>query len=214
MRNPEEALTIETYDKIAPQWNNAYNDTFFWREAMIKFSALLSRPLSRVIDIGCGSARDADLIRMQGFTYVGVDLSGGMLREAVNKCRDRGNSHSRFARMNMCRIGFRPSTFHGFWAAASLIHIPKRNMGVVLSEISSVVVQNGIGFIAMKAGTGEEVQVGKFSDDRRFVALYSPAEFIEILESKGMEVIDFHLDQREAESRNVRWLTYFVKVWK
>ena len=119
-----------------------------------------------------------------------------------------------FRKMNMYNLSFPAGSFDGFWAAASLLHIPKRNVATVLEQIKKVVKYGGVGFFAVKEGEDERMVKGSVEGDERFFAFYKEDEFLKLLQENGFEVLEHSRDMREYNpSRNLTvWLLYFVKV--
>ena len=116
----------------------------------------------------------------------------------------------------MYELGFQSGCFDGFWAAASLLHIPKSQIAKPLAEIKRVVKQGGIGFIAIREGYTEEmvIRMRDICSDSRFYAFYHQDEFCQLLQENGFEVLKKYRDLREYVKnpvpRNV-WLTFFVR---
>ena len=200
--SPEELETLKTYKEIALLWNGKHPNMDFWRSEFEKFQRFL--PKKKIIDIGCGSGRDATLFVSAGYEYTGIDLSDDMLTVAKELVPE-----ATFLNMNMYSLNFPDRCFDGFWATASLLHIPKKNIGIVLREIKRVVSVGGVGFIAMKEGKGEGMV------DRRFFALYTLEEFREVLEKENFTVVEQLRENRDYGSSRgglVPMLLYFVKV--
>ena len=210
MRNfrlsPEEQQTLESYKKIADARGKTHADQEFWRAEFEKFKKLL--PSGTVVDIGCGSGRDALLLAKE-YDYVGIDASDEMLSGARELVPDTD-----FRIMDMYSLNFSSRSIDGFWATASLLHIPKRNLDRVLREIRRVTKQGGIGFIAMKEGTGERMVRGPFEGDERFFAFYQLQEFTNLLEINGFGVVESSRDVHEYNQpkNQTVWLLYFVRV--
>lgn len=196
--SPEERKTLEAYKIIAFDRNTTHGNPDFWRPEFEKFRGLL--PQGLILDIGCGAGRDALLFEQEKYKYIGVDLSEDMLRQARIIAPT-----SIFLSMNMYNLGFAKHSFDGFWAAASLLHVPKNNIRDILAEIRRVVKSNGIGFISLKYGV-EEKMVLESSGTERFFSFYTLNEFIFILVENGFDLLEFQ------QSRNYVWLTYLVKV--
>ncbi len=207
MLSPEELKTLKSYKKIAKARQKKCADPNFWRSEFEKFRKLL--PSGKVVDIGCGSGRDALLFTQGGYEYIGIDLSKEMLAGAKKLV-----PNADFQKMDMYAMNFPSQNFDGFWAAASLLHIPKRNVGKVLQEIKRVIKSGGIGFFAMKEGKGEKMVQGPYKEDERFFSFWQEDEFLKILQENGFEVLEHTKDAREYNPpKNITiWLLYFVRV--
>lgn len=171
------------------------------------------------MEVGCGAGRDALLFKEHGFyQYIGIDASPEMLAEAR-----RLVSGIIFLEMNMYSLNFEENFFDGFWAVASLLHIPKRKVfgvfqrriDIVLGQIRKVVRKNGVGFIAMKEGDGEKKVYNK-EGNPKFVVFYKEEEFKKILEENKFEIIKSSRYSKIINSVSVDkvYLNYFVRVKK
>ena len=207
--SPQELETIAAYQRIAHARAQQRNDPQWWSAGFQHFTRTL--PSGRILDVGCGHAQNASIFATYGYRYIGIDISPAMLALARQY-----EPHAMFARMNMHQLGFSDACFDGFWAAASLLHIPKSQVTRPLKEIKRVVRQRGIGFICLREGDTEEMVIKNLRGDNRFYAFYRQEEFCRILAENGFEVIGAGRDLREfnatepKDTHNV-WLTFFVR---
>jgi ADP-ribose pyrophosphatase YjhB (NUDIX family) len=172
--------TIRSYDQSAPEFAERWFDLRLATE-MERFAGRLG-PGSRVLDVGCGPARDAAWLAELGFDAAGVDLSFEMLQEG----RRRGVSVP-LIQADMRHLPFRKGSLDGLWVCASLLHVPKDQVDAVLRELSRVVYPGHIA-VAVKSGTGE-AWVTDEHGRRRFLAYYSADEIQLRLERNGFEVL-------------------------
>src|SRR3989344_1037404 len=207
MLSPEEQKTLEAYRTIAQTRNKTHGNPDFWRSEFEMFNKLLSA--GRVVDIGCGGGRDAILFTDAGYDYIGIDLSEDMLMRARELL-----PNADLRKMDMYSLDFPPHSFNGFWAAASLLHIPKMNVVKVFQQIKNIVKSGGVGFFAVKEGEDERMVKGSLEGDERFFAFYKEDEFLKLLQENGYEVLEHSRDMREYNPpKNLTvWLLYFVKV--
>ncbi|MCH8987039.1 class I SAM-dependent methyltransferase [Patescibacteria group bacterium] len=193
----EEETTQKTYNQIAEKWAAEHNDVDYFRKEFGKFSQLLSK--GKILDVGCGWGRDCSLFKSTDYEYTGVDYSKGLLEIA------RANfPQVKFVEGNILDLPFKENEFDGFWAAASLLHIPKAKIQEALKELKRITKSGGVGFIALKKGQGEEM-----SKDERFFAYWQYDEFESVLLKAGFEVLDFI---EHPESDKTIWIAFFVKI--
>lgn len=196
-------LTKDTYNKIAENWAGKHNTRDFWKKEFEAFARLL--PAGRVLDVGCGAGRDYQLFGENGYDYTGVDYSKNLLAVARAEWPD-----AKFTEADMLDLPFLDHEFDGFWAAASLLHIPKEQIGEALGELKRVVKKGGVGFISLKKGEGERVVIDEDDKgDRRFFAYWQREEFQNVLEKCGFQVLDF---LEHPASEKTTWLSFFVRV--
>lgn len=213
----KEEMTLMSYAKIAETRNITHHDFDFWRKDFEEFRKFL--PKGRIIDIGCGAGRDASLFKKykDSYSYLGIDASPEMIRGARMLVPG-----AIFLEMNMYELNFEKDFFDGFWAAVSLLHIPKkrylkvfqRKIDIVLGQISKVVKKNGIGFIVIKEGEGEQMIYNYNEGYARFFAFYNEGEFRKILEKNGFKILKCEKDLKEYRpltGNYTIYLKYFVK---
>jgi ubiquinone/menaquinone biosynthesis C-methylase UbiE len=171
------AITLNTYNHAAKDWMVEHNDPWYWVEESRIFKKLL--PSGNILDIGCGYGRDCHLFfPSKDYTYLGLDFSSELLREARWLFPS-----AQFIMADMRYMPFAENSFDGFWASASLLHIEKNAIREVLNDIKRIMRDNAMGFIALKKGEGEGIEVnnshkyGWAIEDKRFFAYYDQDEF-------------------------------------
>lgn len=112
--------------------------------------------------------------------------------------------------MSVYDLNFPAHTFDGFWASAVLLHVPKERINEALARIKSVVKDNGIGFISLKDGADQKVEVDQIGGEtvKRFFAYWQKDEFQKVLKDNGFSVVDY---MYRPMSEKTRWHCFFVK---
>mgnify|MGYP001408303342 CR=1 FL=1 len=191
--------TVEYYDNEANTWSASHggdDDESWWKDEMIRFKEYL--PNGKVIEIGSGVGKDAQALIGLGYDYVGTDASIGLLELARQR-----NPLALFVKKYIHELDSSLGEFDGFWASAVLLHIPRDEMINSLLVISSVLKKDGIGFITMKEGEGEQID----EKTGRLFTYYKEHEFRNVLESTGFLVLE--VKKRDTEKDN--WLIFYVK---
>ena len=207
---PEEKLTVATYDTNAQAWIKKHSTPGIWDKEMAIFKKLL--PKGEILEIGAGGGRDAKELIALGYDYAGVDVSRGLLVEA-----QKLNPQAQFFHQSIYELDFLKYSFDGFWTAATLLHIPKSRINEALKKIHAIVRPNGIGFISVKQGRGEKIELDEPQlpgERKRLFSYYSQDEFRKILIQNGYQIIKSYLSSIIPMSQGTTWLIYFVKVVK
>jgi len=207
--SPEELLTLASYEQIGAQRAKRRSDIYWWGEKFCHFAEFIGYGL--ILDIGCGHGNDAIMFEQDAlYRYIGIDMSWTMMKLARTQA-----PNALFTQMNMYQLGFQSQCFDGFWAAASLLHIPKSRINAAFMEIKRVMKPDAIGFIALREGDTEEMVIKDLRGDNRFYAFYRQEEFFCVLKRNGFEVLHADKDMREYESAkpNIHnaWLTFIVR---
>lgn len=116
------------------------------------------QPSARVLDLGCGSGRDLRAFKEEGYQASGLEP---VIELAVHARKFSGCEvlqatvqEAQFVRQ-----------FGGIWACASLLHVPRQELGQVLCRISGWVVDSGLIFASFKHGEGERFQEQRYFHD-------------------------------------------------
>ena len=201
---PHEQLTVSTYDEIAHIWSTKYHLQDFWAKEMQRFNELL--PSGKILDAGCGGARDALGLIQYKYEYVGVDMSEALLKMARQEL-----PQYKFYKQNIYKLEFK-YRFDGFWCSAGLLHLSKNRVSEALKSIKKVMKPGAIGFISVIDGSGEGLELEEWDDGSRhyrYFCYYSKSEFADVLSKNGLKVIDY---KYRKDSDRFRWHCFYVLV--
>ena len=118
--------------------------------------------LARVLEVGCGAARDAVALRDGGLTYAGVDLSP----VGVELCRARG-LEAQVA--SATALPFADDSFDCAWTMSTLMHLEGPEMDVAVQELTRVVRPGGLLALGMWGAVFPSTRVdehGRFFQQR------------------------------------------------
>lgn len=199
--------TLETYNLAAESYFKRTSDHFY-NDEFDYFNKNISG--KKIIDLGCGTGRDASIFIKAGFDYSGIDISQGMIDVAI-----KHTEGGQFYQSDFSKIDFPDNSFDGFWAAASFLHIPKNEVDKVLWEAKRITKNNGLGFISLKEGDSKNdgmIIDERHAGRRRYFSYYTQDEFSQILQIAGYEIIK--VDIHPYKATNTNWLCLFVRVKK
>ena len=156
----------------------------------------------RILDLGCGSGRDALYFKKLGYVVDAIDGSEELCKLATQytkipvKCM-------KFNELDML------DSYDGIWACSSLVHIKKKELIDVLKKISKALKEDGILYVALKNGIGEETIKG------RYFSYIEKDEFEKISNSLGFKLIDFLSAKSVTNKEEKRyWNSYILKKEK
>lgn len=200
--------TVAVYDKIANQYAKKLDD-YAPRPEQQKFVSLLP-PKAHVLDVGCGPGRDSDYFISLGLKVTGIDLSENLLSIARKRV-----PKGIFIKQDLRNLDFPSQSFDGIWACASLHHLRKDEVPMVLKKIFQILKSNGIIFILVKEGKGEADIVESLSSglSRHFV-YFSLEELNTFLEEVGFSIIEAYTwreELRRPGRSDLVWLSSFSK---
>lgn len=195
---PKEKLTLKYYEIHGQEWSKIAYKKSFWSKEIEKFHKLL--PKGKVLEIGSGNGRDAKVLIQLRYHYTGTDISKKLLEIAK-----KNNPGERFLHKSVYKLNFPKNAFDGFWACATLLHVPKSRIIEALISIQKVVRARSVGFISLKEGEGETIE----NSTGRYFTYYTKEEFIKYLKSINFTVIG--TGRKLDKKSNISWLTFFIR---
>ncbi len=159
---------------------------------------------ARVLDIGCGPGQDTRHLQARGFQAVGFDAVGPFLVWARAQ-----NRTTRLVQGDILEPPFRLHSFDAAWAAASLIHLPKRDVRGVLRALRKVVHPGGVLAATLVHGTTSGVLTRGWLPGR-YVSRWTKAELATAVERTGWEIDT--LTTVVNRERKGRWLNLLARA--
>jgi len=160
-----------------------------------KFIKLLPSQ-SKILDVGCGSGRDAKIFTAAGVDVLGIDFSSNLIEIAKVHA-----PLANFKLMDIETIDSPSASFDGVWAACSLGHIPKNKIASVLKKINMILKDDGFFYLALKKGSGEILEKDNryVGDHQKFWAFYEENELQHHLKNAGFKILDFKLVEKNSD---------------
>lgn len=213
--SPSNSLTPEEEDTVS--WYDAHANEWATQHFSEKTTGALSReipnfhkvfPAGRLLEIGCGTGRDAKELIALGYDYVGTDPSEVLLVRAREL-----NPGATFLPVSVYDLDFPTHSFDGFWAYASLLHMSPDRLPQAFKRIREVVKPGGKGYIAMKERMPNEEN--GTDETGRYFSYYDSEEFAGILADNGFTVDAHHSTPVAKKDGYMRtWLAYHVTINK
>lgn len=153
------------------------------------------RPKSKILDLGCGSGRDSLAFKKQGFSVTAVDGSPEICKQASMLLGDDVRC------LLFEDLDYR-NRFQGIWACASLLHVPKDEMQMILKKVSIALVMHGTLYVSYKYGSEQRTKDGRLFSD------YTEQDLDELFNSYNrLSVVEFWITDDVRPGRaDERWL--------
>lgn len=156
---------------------------------------------AHILDAGCGSGRDTKAFLDLGFRVTAIDASSELARLAT------------IYTGQVCQVMFFhemkfQDEFDGIWACASILHVPKSEMDIVMPLFIRALKPGGVFYISLKEGEGEGIMEGG-----RFFNYYTVETFRALLRrfpSLG-EIAFWKSDETRSRHHSGPWLNFLLK---
>ena len=111
-----------------------------------------------IVDAGCGSGRDSLAFKEMEYDVHAFDASVAMV-EATRALADVPTFQMTF---QTCTFDY---LFDGIWACASLLHVPRLELSLALSNLASALKADGIIYASFKYGETEREKGDRYFND-------------------------------------------------
>ncbi len=166
---------------------------------------LPQRDTQSILDVGCGSGRDASYFAKQGYEVTAIDASAGLIQWA-----QKYHMSSRISWVHLDFSSIENQTwenkFTGIWACASLLHVPFLELSFIIKSLLYTLTDKGVMYLSFKCGEGERV------DNERFFCDMNESRWTTIV-AKIPQVIEYKIwlsaDKRSSIENN--WFNITIK---
>ena len=201
--------TLNAYNADPKKYEDATEEMVLHEEIKEFMSRVPSKDLP-VLDAGCAFGRDTALLAENGFKTEGIDMSDGLLERAKKL-----HPHLSFQKMDVRKLEFPDESFSGVWCNATLLHLTNKDMQIALEEFKRILIPNGIVFMSLKEGEGEEELVEKFSSNSaRYYNYHSIETVRKLVQVSGLKVARIYtINEREKwgpDKRDLNWVYCFA----
>ena len=198
--------TLGFYDSHAREATASYERVDF--SALVdRFAATLG-PAGRVLDLGCGSGRDAARLLAGGYDVVAADGSEAMLAQATALHPELAGRTARVILPGA--LPFDRDAFDGVMSWAVIMHVPEAGLADVFGELARVVRTGGVlGYSVNTERAGLDAN-GTDARGRYFTCL-TAGVWERLHEEAGFSTIDLEETDDIVGRPGIRWATFFAR---
>ena len=168
-------------------------------DARMRFLKLLP-PYAYILDFGCGSGRDAKAFLDQGYRVDAVDGSAELCHMAEDLI-GRPVKQMLFEELSAVQ------QYDGVWACASILHLPRKELVVVLQKISIALKTGGVLYTSFKYDDFEGIRGGRY-----FIDLTEESLKGLIVEVPSLQIVDIWITNDVRPGREEeRWINILAR---
>ena len=180
----------------------------------VDFSSVLQPVLehlsagARVLEIGCGSGRDAAALLARGCDVTATDASDAMLTQAAARHPELQDRLLRYAVPGP--LPFASHSFDAVIAMALIMHLAFEDIGKAFGEIVRVLKPHGI--FAYSVNTERVGLDERGYDDRgRYFTCLSTADWEQLHTEAGFETVSLSKERDLIERTGVSWVSFIAR---
>jgi ubiquinone/menaquinone biosynthesis C-methylase UbiE len=171
-----------------------------YREEFVKY--LSER--GKILDLACGTGRDAKLFSELGFSVVGIDISTKMIEKAKLFA-----PKAQFHIMDLQQLPFYANNFDGIFFNAGILHIEREHLYALLKKLHDILVIGGPLFLSYKEGTGEGVELDPSFNVEKYFVYYTAQEMESALKNVGFEIL--LSDKKQSSTMPHPWISILAR---
>ena len=197
------AETLLVYEKDAESFLKHWGRKKYKRPPLLTEWLTLLPERAVLLDLGCGAGQDTRYLAKLGHRVIGLDRTMPLLTFA----RRRAPSVP-FLLAEIRSLPIRAGSFDGIWAAASLIHLPKRAVPSVLAALRHLVKSEGLLAATFTYGNNSRIKRTGWMPGRYF-ARWKKDELARILHRAGWTVVSLRVVSNQE--RKGRWINVIAR---
>lgn len=173
--------TIKSYQEHAAALAAKFDALRVRKEEIQEVFSLVKKSNPLVIEIGCGTGKDAQAILQHTDNYFGFDVSQGLLNVARVKCPS-----ATFFVADVNSFVF-PNNIDIIFAFASLIHLDKERLGLLFKKL--LIAMNPLGIVRLSMKYSKKYKLLTLQDEfgTRTYYYYSDKELLAL--AQGFTVL-------------------------
>ena len=150
----------------------------------------------KILDLGCGSGRDSMNFMKLGYEVTAVDGSKELAKKA-SVLLGKEVIVNTFEELEL------KEKFHGIWACASLLHIKREDLKIVLNNLYNNLEDNGVFYMSFKYGEKEYVD-----DKNRYFNCFTDESIISFInENTKYNILGLYITEDKLGRVNeVKWV--------
>ena len=156
---------------------------------------------AHILDVGCGSGRDARYFIEHGYQVTAFDASAEITALAEKEI----GQPVQVQRLQDIQYN---NQFDGIWACASLLHVPHSELESVFLRLHSALKPGGVLYASFKYGSGERER-----DGRRFTDMNEAGLDRLLNDVDGFSKVDvWTSEDRRPERAAEKWLNILLRA--
>jgi len=158
---------------------------------------------NKLLEIGCGSGRDASFMLKNKYDVTAIDGSKNMIEEAKKIHPELSEKLFHITLPNDLNFD---EQFDGIYSIATLMHLSKNDLEKTILKIYDTLNQNGKFLISVSLFR-DDIDKNGYDEKGRFFLVLSFEEWINMLENVGFKIFETKTNKDGLNRDGIEWLT-------
>lgn len=198
-------ITLDYYERESSQLSIEYE-----RANISELHQLLLNTFNnkdKLLEIGCGSGRDASFLNKKNYDVVAIDGSQNMIKEAKKFHPEMKTS---FICKNIPNELSFEKTFDGIYSIATLMHLNKQDLERTLLLIYNLLNFNGR-FLLSIAITRDDINKDGLDKNKRYFLILEEKVWIGLCQNIGFKLLSKVTRDDGLNRKKIKWLTLILE---
>lgn len=162
---------------------------------------------AKLLEIGCGSGRDASFMTKKGFNVIAIDGSKNMIDEAKKIHPELSNILFHKTLPNNLKFD---TKFDSIYSIATLMHLSKDDLEKTILKIYDLLNPTGK-FLMSVSLFRDDINENGFDKNGRYFLILSFEEWINIFQNTGFKILETKTNKDGLDRTGIEWLTMVVQ---
>lgn len=162
---------------------------------------------SKLLEIGCGSGRDASFMTKKNYDLIGIDGSKNMIDEAKKIHPELSNKLFHKTLPNDLQFDIK---FDGIYSIATLMHLSKGDLEKTILKIYDLLNPTGK-FLMSISLFRDDINENGFDENGRYFLILSFEEWINIFQNTGFKILETKTNKDGLYRTGIEWLTMVIQ---
>jgi len=191
--------TLKYYNSNAKQLCKNYDSVDFYE--IQKSISIYLLGAKKILEIGCGSGRDANYLINNGFDIIGIDGSEAMLLKAEETYpKLKGKLQQAILPDGFSNF---ENKFDGAYSIATLMHFDAIGVTKILKQLKANLKPNSPVYIS--------VSEKRNTQDERYFIDFSKDDWINAFEGNGFTINEI-IETQDATNRKIMWYSFLMET--
>ena len=198
--------TLSYYDNNAKDLSQRYESAKVDNIHSLLLNTFPSK--SYLLEIGCGSGRDAGFMYQNGYDVLAIDGSREMIAEA-KRCHPELVDRLEVMKIPE-ELHFEASSFDGVYSIATLMHLDKSMIDRTLEKVAMILKEGSKFLFSVSVQRDDLDEQGKDEKGRHFTTM-SELEWVRCCEKYGLQFEHSEITADGLDRDGIVWLTCVVR---